>query len=84
MCIEPYGVVMKFAIFVDGPNLKGALDKMRVKIRDYQALYRYIGEKAGEAWQECVIGTSPYSAQLWRVFWYQVGHMDELRLDDPA
>lgn len=75
---------MKFAIFVDGPNLIGSLDKLQLKVDDYQAFYLHVVEKASEAWKECFVGDSSFAIQLWRVFWYQVGHIDELNLSNPT
>lgn len=72
---------MKFAIFVDGPNLIGSLDKLSVKIDDYQSFFIHVIECAAKEWKKCFVAGSDFPIQLWRVFWYQVGHIDDLKLD---
>ncbi len=73
---------MRFAIFVDGPNLVGSLEKLGLRVEDYEAFYLYITGRAVEAWTGCIVGSGRPMAYLWRVFWYQIGHMDELQLDN--
>ncbi|MGQ5525217.1 NYN domain-containing protein [Chitinimonas sp. PSY-7] len=74
---------MRFAIFVDGPNLIGSFNKLNVDVGNYQDFYSYILSSTVDVWRTSFIGGGDPVPQLWRVFWYQVGYMDELRLDDP-
>lgn len=74
---------MKFAIFVDGPNLIGSLNKLSVKIDDYQAFFIHVIENAAKEWKNCLVAGSDFPIQLWRVFWYQVGQIDDLKFDNP-
>ena len=75
---------MRFAIFVDGPNLIGSLNKLQVDVDDYQAFYTHVVENALEAWKECLVSEGTPLSQLLRVFWYQVGHMDEINFSNPG
>ncbi len=74
---------MRFAIFVDGPNLIGSLNKLQIDIDDYQAFYTHVVKNASDAWKECVVTGGAPLGQLLRVFWYQVGHMDEINFSNP-
>jgi hypothetical protein len=74
---------MRFAIFVDGPNMIGSLEKLNLKVDEFQTFFQHIFEAAFDGWKQACIGTVP-TAKLLRVFWYQVGNIDELRLDDQG
>lgn len=73
---------MRFAIFVDGPNMIGSLEKLNLKIEEYQSFFQHVLESAFDVWRQSHLGTTVPPAKLLRVFWYQVGNIDELRLDD--
>lgn len=75
---------MRFAIFVDGPNMIGSLEKLNLKVEEYQAFFQHAFEAAFDVWKQSYLGTAVPPAKLLRVFWYQVGNMDELRLDDQG
>jgi len=72
----------RFALFVDGSNLVGCCRDMAVKIDDYQSFYRFIYEQSVDVWKEAVAAVSP-ATQLRRVYWYEIGSMDEWDLNDP-
>jgi uncharacterized LabA/DUF88 family protein len=72
-----------FALFVDGSNLFGSLKDMKVQVDDYQAFYKHIFEQSVESWKEATIAAYPLTVQLQRVYWYEVGSIDEWDLADP-
>ncbi len=72
----------RFAIFVDGSNLFGSLKNMNVQVDDYENFFHHIFEVAVAAWNETIEGGAP-PAQLFRVYWYVVGSIDEWDLTDP-
>lgn len=75
--------MQRFMLFVDGSNLYGSLLDMKVEVRDYQAFYDFVFEKAVEEWRTSFRGGgSTPPAQLRRVYWYVVGEMDDWNLDD--
>ena len=75
---------MRFAIFVDGSNLIGSLSKIRVNVGDYQSFYKHIINNALDDWRECAVGDVIPFCQLLRVFWYQVGDIDNINLDSDV
>lgn len=76
---------MKFAVFVDGPNLMGSLWNFNLNVDDYQSFYDHIIERAAQEWETCVVGREKAPKTLvWRVFWYQIGSIDELNFENPA
>lgn len=38
--------------------------------------------QAEEEWRKCLVNNPIIPVELWRIFWYQVGAMDELNVDD--
>jgi hypothetical protein len=44
--------VKRFALFVDGSNLFGALKALNVEVQDYEKLYGYIFEQARGVWRQ--------------------------------
>lgn len=72
----------RFVTFVDGSNLYGVLRRLDIEVRDYEALYSYIFERAYQQWKCTWTGAVP-AAQHKRVFWHVVGDLDEWRLEEP-
>ncbi|MCY4046682.1 MAG: NYN domain-containing protein [Candidatus Dadabacteria bacterium] len=75
---------MRFAAFVDGPNLMGSFRNLGLNIDDYQSFYNFVMRRAVAEWSKCVVGECETTTLVWRVFWYQIGSIDELRFDNPA
>ncbi len=73
----------RFALFVDGSNLFGALKTLNVEIQDYEKLYGYIFEQARTVWRQAARTGETAPAELRRVYWYVVGSMDEWDLSLP-
>ena len=42
----------RFAIFVDGSNVFGALKEMKLEVDDYELLYGYVFKEAHAVWVE--------------------------------
>lgn len=75
---------MKLAVFVDGPNLMGSLWSLNLNVDDYQSFYNHVTEETVREWRTCIVGDGDPPALVWRVFWYQVGSIDEFHFDNPA
>jgi uncharacterized LabA/DUF88 family protein len=75
--------MIRYAIFVDGSNLVGCLKDMNLRVEHYQAFYRYVFDEAVEVWKESAAVTSLPPLQLKRVYWYEVGSIDDWNLADP-
>jgi uncharacterized LabA/DUF88 family protein len=75
--------MIRFAIFVDGSNLFGCLRDMNLRVEDYQGFYRYIFDEAVGVWRETAAAATLPPLQLRRVYWYEVGSIDEWDLADP-
>lgn len=75
--------MIRFAIFVDGSNLVGCLRDMNVRIDDYQAFYRHIFDEAVDTWKDSGAVSPAPALQLRRVYWYEVGSIDDWNLSDP-
>jgi uncharacterized LabA/DUF88 family protein len=73
----------RFAIFVDGSNLFGALKAMNLEVDDYEGLYEYVFREAHRTWHEATRQTGNTASELRRVYWYAVGSMDEWDLNLP-
>jgi hypothetical protein len=73
---------VRFALFVDGSNLFGIMKELQIRVDDYGKLYRFVFQRAYDAWKDTLQGQPP-SAQLRRVYWYVVGQMDDWNLTDP-
>lgn len=71
----------RFGMFVDGSNLFGILQRINLRIDDYEALFRLIFESAVRTWKSTFDGPV-LSPQLHRVKWYEVGSLDEWNLTD--
>ena len=75
--------MIRFAIFVDGSNLLGSLKDMNIRVDDYQSFYHFIFSEAVEAWKGATAVSGSPSLSLKRVYWYEVGAIDEWNLADP-
>lgn len=73
----------RFAIFVDGSNLFGALKSMNLEVDDYERLYGYVFKEAHAAWLSVTHQSDKAVAELRRVYWYVVGTIDEWDLSLP-
>jgi len=73
----------RFAIFVDGSNLFGALKSMCLEVADYEALYNYVFKEAHGTWATITHQTSCLPSELRRVYWYVVGAIDDWNLALP-
>lgn len=67
----------RFALFVDGSNLFGALKTLNVEVQDYEKLYGYLFEQARSVWHQVARVPDNAPAELRRVYWYVVGSIDE-------
>jgi hypothetical protein len=75
--------MIRFAIFVDGSNLVGCMKDMNLRVDDYQAFYRHVFDEALDVWKEASALSNPPPLQLRRVYWYEVGSIDDWNLADP-
>jgi uncharacterized LabA/DUF88 family protein len=75
--------MVRFAFFVDGSNLFGSLKGMGVEVDDYQQFYSYLFKCAEQQWRQAVGASQAPASLLQRVYWYQVGSIDQWNLDDP-
>lgn len=75
----------RFMIFVDGANLAGSLKRMNVRIKfdAYEDFFHHIFESAADLWKSTTTLKSVPDAQLVRVYWYELGSLDEWDLSDP-
>ena len=73
----------RFQIFVDGSNLIGSIKKLGIKVSDYQNFYRYVFQESARIWRSSFDEDTEINARLIRVYWYQIGTMDDINLDDP-
>ncbi len=73
--------MVRFAVFVDGSNLFGALKAMNLAVEDYESLYKYVFKEAVAAWSKATHQTEKVPTQLQRVYWYEVGSIDEWDLN---
>lgn len=73
----------RFALFVDGSNLFGALKAMNLEVDDYEKLYGYVFSESQKAWHEVTRQSEKSSSELRRVYWYAVGTIDDWDLSLP-
>jgi uncharacterized LabA/DUF88 family protein len=73
----------RFAIFVDGSNLYGALKYLGLEIEDYESFFKYIFEESVKTWRSAINSPLIEVAQLRRTYWYAIGSIDEWDLSDP-
>ncbi len=71
----------RFSLFVDFSNLFGALKGLDLRVTDYEAFFRHIFEQAAEQWRDMFYEPRSARAQLHRVYWYAVGHIDAWDFD---
>ena len=73
----------RFAIFVDGSNVFGALKSMNLEVDDYEALYGYVFRETHAVWVGTTGETDRIPSRLQRVYWYAVGSIDDWDLALP-
>src|SRR5258706_11643674 len=73
----------RFAIFVDGSNLQGSLDRLGINIDNYEHFFNHIFRGGLETWRKTWADGGGPEQQLHRVYWYRVGSIDKWNLDDP-
>jgi uncharacterized LabA/DUF88 family protein len=74
--------MQRFAFFVDGSNLFGSLKGMGVEVDDYECFFGHLYDEAQRQWRQVTGAGSSASTVLQRVYWYQVGSIDDWNLDD--
>jgi uncharacterized LabA/DUF88 family protein len=75
--------MLRFAFFVDGSNMFGALKALNVEIDEYDKLFGYLFAEAHRVWQEVTNAPAIAQTELRRIYWYAVGTIDEWDLDLP-
>src|SRR3989344_168148 len=75
--------MLRIAVFVDGSNLYGSMRVLGFRVENYEAFYGYILEEALKVYSGSVITKDSLAAQLSRIYWYEVGSIDEWDLDNP-
>lgn len=73
----------RFVLFVDGPNLFGSLKAMNLEVHEYEPFYSYLFREARTAWRQVTQQDGGTTAQLQRIYWYQIGTVDEWDLTLP-
>jgi hypothetical protein len=73
----------RFALFVDGSNLFGALKAMNLEVHDYERFYSYLYREAQVGWHKVTGQETKTAVQLRRIYWYVVGSIDEWDLSLP-
>ena len=68
---------MRFAFFVDGSNLLGSLKRLGVHVDDYALFYQFLFKQCVESWKYIYLDASEARARISRIYWYEVGSMDE-------
>jgi uncharacterized LabA/DUF88 family protein len=76
--------MLRYAIFVDGANLFGSLKKLSVQVTNYQSFYPYVFQEAVKIWNRgtAVQGSSSKAHSILRTYWYVVGTMDQIDIED--
>ena len=74
---------LKIAIFVDGPNFIGSIRRLHLEIDNFTEFYRHLLERSAEQYARSFVGALAEPLQLWRINWYQIGSIDDIRIDDP-
>ena len=73
----------RFALFVDGSNLFGALKAMNLEVDDYEKLYAHVFKESQAVWHEVTRQTEKVPSELRRVYFYAVGSIDDWDLSLP-
>lgn len=76
--------MVKIAVFVDGSNLFGSLKMLDVHVENYERFYGHILKEAVRVWKSSFISDGDDLAQLGRIYWYEVGTMDERDLENTS
>lgn len=75
--------VIRFAFFVDGSNLLGSLKKLNVQVDYHGPFYRFLFKESVKQWKETFLDPSDARARISRIYWYEIGFMDDWDLDTP-
>src|SRR5271154_2727167 len=75
--------MLRFAFFVDGSYLFGSLKGMGIEVEDYQSFFNYLYRAAEQQWRTSVSAGQGTDTVLQRVYWYQVGFIDDWDLAGP-
>ena len=74
--------MLRLAFFVDGSNLFGSLRGLSAAVDDYQKFFSHLFQVAEQEWRTSVGASKSTDVILQRVYWYQVGSIDQWNLDD--
>lgn len=74
--------LQRFAFFVDGSNLFGSLKSMSVEVDDYETFFGHLYHEAQQQWRQVTGAGASATTMLQRVYWYQVGSIDDWNLKD--
>ncbi len=74
--------MVRFAFFVDGSNLFGSLKGMGISVEDYEAFFKYVYKNVEQQWRTAVGAGQNTLTILQRIYWYQLGSIDDWNLDD--
>ena len=74
---------LKIAIFVDGPNFIGSIRRLHLEIDNFTEFYRHLLQRSAEQYAQSFVGAQAEPLQLWRINWYQIGSIDDIRIEDP-
>lgn len=75
---------MRFAFFVDGSNLLGSLKKLGVQVDDYATFYQFLFKQCVDKVRYVYLDPTDIKARISRIYWYEVGSMDDWDLESPA
>ena len=75
---------MRFAFFVDGSNLLGSLKKLGVQVDNYAPFYQFLFKQCVDELRYVYLDPADVKARISRIYWYQVGSMDDWDLGSPA
>ena len=74
---------IRFAFFVDGSNLFGSMKYLNLQVKDYEPFYLHIMRCAVDTWRHSLHPNTAPTTQLRRVYWYEVGAIDDWNLALP-
>ncbi len=71
----------RFAFFVDGSNLLGSLKKLGVQVDKYEPFFHFLFKESVELWKTTFLDPGDAKARISRIYWYEVGSIDDWDLD---
>lgn len=77
-------IMIKISLFVDGSNLSGSLSKLNLNVDDYELFYKYIAQESIKTIENMVLSAIKPTILFHRVYWYELGSMDDWDLDLPS